>query len=185
MSIQPPPVPTIEEDLDDLGYTEENLFDEREREPLEEHVDMELTLEEEGLGGPHCDDENPNGIPEEGRTTKEREEYAPVPSEKRGPWPNWRPARNMRNLETWVKKSYFGLMAAKVKEGKDSLNPTVHEALAGKDKRFWEEAMRKELDGLEAMGTWETTDLPRGMNTVDTRWVLKIKTDANLVPTKQ
>ncbi|KAJ1041351.1 hypothetical protein NDA10_003025 [Ustilago hordei] len=90
----------------------------------------------------------------------------------------------MRNPETWVKKSYFGLTAAKVKEGKDSLNPTVHEALAGKDRRFWEEAMRKELDGLEAMGTWETTDLPRGMNTVDTRWVLKIKTDANLIPTK-
>ncbi|SOV02937.1 uncharacterized protein UDID_18084 [Ustilago sp. UG-2017a] len=133
---------------------------------------MELTLEEEGLGGPHSDDENPNGIPEERRTTKEREEYAP------------RPARNMRNPETWVKKSYFGLTAAKVKEGKDSLNPTGHEALARKDRRIWEEAMCKELNGLEAMGTWETTDLPRGMNTVDTRWVLKIKTDANLVPTK-
>ncbi|SOV01642.1 uncharacterized protein UDID_18154 [Ustilago sp. UG-2017a] len=184
ISIRPPPVPTVEEDLDDLGYTEENLFDEKEREPLEEHVDMELTLEEEGLRGPHSDDENPNGIPEERRTTKEREEYAPVPPEKRGPWPNWRPARNMRNPETWVKKSYFGLTAAKVKEGKDSLNPTVHEALAGKDRRIWEEAMCKELNGLEAMGTWETTDLPRGMNTVDTQWVLKIKTDANLVPTK-
>ncbi|SPC65344.1 uncharacterized protein UHOD_11058 [Ustilago sp. UG-2017b] len=145
---------------------------------------MELTLEEEGLGGPHSDDENPNGIPEESRTTEEREEYAPVPPEKRGPWPNWKLARNMRNPETWVKKSYFGLTAAKVKEGKDSLNPTVRKALAGKDRRFWEEAMRKELNGLEAMGTWETTDLPRGMNTVDTRWVLKIKTDANLVPTK-
>ena len=45
MSIQPPPVPTIEEDLDDLGYTEENLFDEREQEPLEEYVNMESTLE--------------------------------------------------------------------------------------------------------------------------------------------
>ena len=52
---------------------------------MEEHVDMELTLKEEGLGGPHCDDENPNGIPEERRTTNEREEYAPVPPEKRGP----------------------------------------------------------------------------------------------------
>ncbi|SOV06076.1 uncharacterized protein UDID_19263 [Ustilago sp. UG-2017a] len=184
ISIRPPPVPTVEEDLNDLGYTEENLFDEKELEPLEEYMDMELTLKEEGLRGPHSDDENPNGIPEERRTMKEREEYAPVPPEKRGPWPNWRPARNMRNPETWVKKSYFGLTAAKVKEGKDSLNPTVHEALAGKDRRIWEEAMRKELNGLEAMGTWETTDLPRGMNTVDTRWVLKIKTDANLVPTK-
>ncbi|SYW83672.1 uncharacterized protein UHO2_06868 [Ustilago hordei] len=98
-------------------------------------------------------------LEEEGRTTEEREEYAPVPPEDRGPWLNWKPARNKCNLETWVKKSYFRLMVAKVKEGKDSLNPTVHEALARKDRRFWEEAMCKELDGLEAMGTWEMTDL--------------------------
>ncbi|CCF47918.1 hypothetical protein NDA11_001482 [Ustilago hordei] len=52
------------------------------------------------------------------------------------------------------------------------------------DKRFWEEAMQKELEGLETMGTWEVTNLPPGMNTINTRWVLKIKTDANLVPTK-
>ncbi|SAM68077.1 uncharacterized protein UBRO_20989 [Ustilago bromivora] len=31
------------------------------------------------------------------------------------------------------------------------------------------------------MGTWEITDLPSSVNTVDARWVLKIKTDANLV----
>ncbi|SYW81527.1 uncharacterized protein UHO2_00051 [Ustilago hordei] len=54
----------------------------------------------------------------------------------------------------------------------------------GPDKRLWEEAMQKELEGLEAMGTWEVTDLPIGMNTVNTKWVLKVKTDANLVPTK-
>ncbi|CCF48484.1 hypothetical protein NDA11_002561 [Ustilago hordei] len=161
MNIWPPPVPTIEEDLNDLGYTEENLFDEREQEPLEEYVDMVSTPEEEGLEGPHVNDEVLNKVPE-------REEYTPVPPEERGPWPNWKPARNMHNPETWVKKSYFGLAAPKAKEGKDNLNPTVHEALAGKDRRFWEEAMHKELDGLEAMGTWETSDLPRGMNTVDT-----------------
>ncbi|CCF49741.1 hypothetical protein NDA11_001539 [Ustilago hordei] len=38
--------------------------------------------------------------------------------------------------------------------------------------------------GLEAMGTWEVMNLPPRMNTVDTKWVLKVKTDANLVPTK-
>ncbi|SYW74145.1 uncharacterized protein UHO2_01010 [Ustilago hordei] len=37
---------------------------------------------------------------------------------------------------------------------------------------------------LEAMGMWEVMDLPPGMNTVDTKWVLEVKTDANLVPTK-
>ena len=34
------------------------------------------------------------------------------------------------------------------------------------------------------MDTWVVTDLPAGVNTIDTRWVLKIKTDANLVPMK-
>ncbi|SOV04383.1 uncharacterized protein UDID_17076 [Ustilago sp. UG-2017a] len=178
MSIRPPPVPTVEDDLDDLGYTEENLFDEGEQEPLEEYVDMESALEEEEPEASRIEDEAPNKGP------KEREEYTPVPPERRGPWPNWRPARNMRNPETWVKRSYCGLTTARTEERKKDLNPTVHEALAGEDRRFWEEAMRKELDGLEAMGTWEITNLPRGMNTVDTRWVLKIKTDANMIPTK-
>ncbi|CCF50038.1 hypothetical protein NDA11_004607 [Ustilago hordei] len=42
---QPPPVMTNEEDFGNLGYTEENLFDEKEEELLKEHVDMELILE--------------------------------------------------------------------------------------------------------------------------------------------
>lgn len=65
-----------------------------------------------------------------------------------------------------------------------NLDPTVSEALSGDDRRLWEDAMRKELDGLEAMGTWEIADPPPGVNTIDTCWVLKIKMDANLVPTK-
>ncbi|SOV07252.1 uncharacterized protein UDID_18754 [Ustilago sp. UG-2017a] len=154
MSIRPPPVPTVEDDLDDLGYTEENLFDEGEQEPLEEYVDMESVLEEEEPEASHIEDKAPNKGP------KEREEYTPVPPERRGPWPNWRPARNMRNPETWVKRSYCGLTTARTEERKKDLNPTVREALAGENRRFWEEAMRKELDGLEAMGTWEITNLP-------------------------
>ncbi|SOV08507.1 uncharacterized protein UDID_17414 [Ustilago sp. UG-2017a] len=154
ISIRPPPVPTIEEDLNDLGYTEENLFDEREQEPLEEYINMESARKEEELEVSCIEDEAPNEGP------KEREEYTPVPPEKRGPWPNWRPARNMRNPETWVKRSYCRLTAARAEEGKKNLNPTVCEALAGEDRRFWEEAMHKELDGLE------------------------IKTDTNMIPTK-
>ena len=90
----------------------------------------------------------------------------------------------MRNPENWVKKSYFGLTATRAEKGKKDLNPTICEVLAGEDKRLWEEAMCKELDSLEAMGTWEITNLPWGMNTVDPRWVLKIKTDINMIPTK-
>ncbi|SYW81688.1 uncharacterized protein UHO2_00192 [Ustilago hordei] len=126
-----------EEDLTDLGYTEENLFDKREQEPLDEHADMETMIGEEGYK-----EVNPKAQPP------------------------------------------FGLMMVELQKKEKSLNPTIQEALAGEDKSFWEEAMHKELEGLEAMGTWETTYLPHGMNTVDMQWVLKIKTDANLIPTK-
>ena len=77
----------------------------------------------------------------------------------------------------------FRLMATHLEQSKN-LDLTVSEALGGEDRKHWEEAMRKELDGLEAMGTWEITDLPKGANTINTCWVLKIQTDANLVPTK-
>ena len=79
------------------------------------------------------------------------------------------------NAETWIDDRLFGLTATNTGKEKN-LDPTVWEALAGEDRRHWEEAMRKELDGLEAMGTWEIADLPKGTNTVDTQWVLKIKT---------
>ncbi|SOV04595.1 uncharacterized protein UDID_17146 [Ustilago sp. UG-2017a] len=85
--------------------------------------------------------------------------------------------------ETQIDSKFFGLVVTRL-ERRKNLDPTIHEAMSGEDRKHWEEAMRKELDGLEAMGTWEIADLPKGANTVDTRWVLKIKTDANLMPTK-
>ncbi|CCF48135.1 hypothetical protein NDA11_005420 [Ustilago hordei] len=87
------------------------------------------------------------------------------------------------DAETWINDQTLGLVATSIKKG-INLNPTIWEALAREDKRLWEEAMQKELEGLEAMGTWVITDLSQGVNTVDTWWVLKIKMDANLVPTK-
>ncbi|KAJ1604132.1 hypothetical protein NDA14_002199 [Ustilago hordei] len=77
----------------------------------------------------------------------------------------------------------FGLIVTQP-EWRKNLDPTIHEAMSGEDRKHWEEAMRKELDGLEAMGMWEIVNLPKGANTVDMCWVLKIKTDANLVLTK-
>ncbi|SAM70230.1 uncharacterized protein UBRO_21042 [Ustilago bromivora] len=77
----------------------------------------------------------------------------------------------------------FRLKATGTRQEKN-LDPTVREALSGPDRGLWEQAMQKELEGLEAMGTWEVTDLLPGKNTVNTCWVLKIKTDADLIPTK-
>ena len=83
----------------------------------------------------------------------------------------------------WNDNKLYGFMATNDNERKN-LDPTISEALSREDKKHWEEAMRKELDGLKAMGTWEVANLPKGMNTIDMHWVLKIKTDANLVSTK-
>ncbi|SOV04531.1 uncharacterized protein UDID_17116 [Ustilago sp. UG-2017a] len=58
--------------------------------------------------------------------------------------------------ETQIDSEFFGLVATRP-EWRKNLDPTIHEAM---------------------------TDLPKGANTVDTRWVLKIKTDANLMLTK-
>ena len=46
-----PPAMTTEEDFENLGYTEENLFDEADGEPLKEYMDMELASEERLSGG--------------------------------------------------------------------------------------------------------------------------------------
>ena len=43
--MQPPPALADEGDLNNLRYTDENLFDEREEEPLSEYIDME-TIDE-------------------------------------------------------------------------------------------------------------------------------------------
>ncbi|SYW74524.1 uncharacterized protein UHO2_01390 [Ustilago hordei] len=142
-----PPMTMTEENLEDLGYNKENIFDETDEEPLREYMDMESDSEErlrEGIA--------------------EVMEQGPI-------------------AETQIDSEFYGLVATQP-ERRKNLDPTIHEAMNGEDRKHWEEAMRKELDGLEAMGTWEIVDLPKGANTVDTRWVLKIKTDANLVPTK-
>lgn len=38
-----------------------------------------------------------------------------------------------------------------------------------------QEAIRKELDSLEKMGTWQLVKRPPGTNLVDSKWVLRIK----------
>lgn len=67
------------------------------------------------------------------------------------------PFKGLPNPETWEDNSMFGLTTTGVGD-KKNLDPTVHKALAGLDRGLWEEAMQKELDGLEAMGTWEVAD---------------------------
>ncbi|SOV04619.1 uncharacterized protein UDID_17155 [Ustilago sp. UG-2017a] len=63
-----------------------------------------------------------------------------------------------------------------------NLTPTLKEALASDDMRQWQEAIHKELDGLEAMGTWEIVDVPPNTRLVNSKIILQLKLDANSIP---
>jgi hypothetical protein len=50
------------------------------------------------------------------------------------------------------------------------------------DRRHWEAAMKAEVDGCVAQGTWtlvKRSSLPPGANVIPVKWVYKIKTDEN------
>ena len=64
---------------------------------------------------------------------------------------------------------------ATVIEGMEGSMPTFEEAKKRPDWPKWQEAIRKELDSLEKMGTWRMVKRPPDTNVVDTKWVLKIK----------
>ena len=59
--------------------------------------------------------------------------------------------------------------------GMEGLEPTYEEAQKRPDWPKWKEAIKKELDGLEKMGTWRLVKRPPNTNVVDTKWVFRIK----------
>ncbi|KAJ1038091.1 hypothetical protein NDA10_000401 [Ustilago hordei] len=65
-----------------------------------------------------------------------------------------------------------------------NLKPSVKEALTRLDQIHWCKAIRAEMDGLESMNIWETVDRLEGVNLVDSKLVLQVKTDASNVPYK-
>ena len=58
------------------------------------------------------------------------------------------------------------------------------EAMNGEDAQLWKEAIQKELEGLEAMGTWEVVNHLPGAPLMDSKVVLQLKLDADGVPIK-
>ena len=63
-------------------------------------------------------------------------------------------------------------------ESAQRLTPTYAEAKRRPDWPKWEEAIQKELKGLDASGTWRLVKRPPNTNVVDSKWVLKIKKNA-------
>ena len=55
---------------------------------------------------------------------------------------------------------------------------TVKDGLSSPDKAKWMSAMEKEIESLRKNDVWELVDLPKGRKAVGSKWVFKIKTDA-------
>ncbi|CAI7906757.1 unnamed protein product [Closterium sp. NIES-54] len=56
---------------------------------------------------------------------------------------------------------------------------TLKEALESSDAEEWKKAMESELKSIEENGTWELVELPKVRYAITSKWLFKIKTDAD------
>ncbi|CAI7868977.1 unnamed protein product [Closterium sp. NIES-53] len=56
---------------------------------------------------------------------------------------------------------------------------TLKEALESSDGEEWKKAMESELKSIEENGTWELVELPEGRKAITSKWLFKIKSDAD------
>ncbi|CAI7788955.1 unnamed protein product [Closterium sp. NIES-53] len=56
---------------------------------------------------------------------------------------------------------------------------TLKEALESSDAEEWKKAMESELKSIEENGTWEEVELPEGRKAITSKWLFKIKSDAD------
>ncbi|CAI7845349.1 unnamed protein product [Closterium sp. NIES-54] len=56
---------------------------------------------------------------------------------------------------------------------------TLKDALESSDAEEWKKAMESELKSIEENGTWELVELPEGRKAITSKWLFKIKSDAD------
>ncbi|CAI7872004.1 unnamed protein product [Closterium sp. NIES-54] len=56
---------------------------------------------------------------------------------------------------------------------------TLKEASGSSDAEEWKKAMESELKSIEENGTWELVELPEGCKAITSKWLFKIKSDAD------
>ncbi|CAI7866199.1 unnamed protein product [Closterium sp. NIES-53] len=59
------------------------------------------------------------------------------------------------------------------------MGPTLKEALESSDAEEWKKAMESELKSIEENGSWELVELPEGRKAITSKWLFKIKSDAD------
>ncbi|CAI7782320.1 unnamed protein product [Closterium sp. NIES-54] len=55
----------------------------------------------------------------------------------------------------------------------------LKEALQSSDAEEWKKAMESELKSIEENNTWELVELPEGRKAITSKWLFKIKSDAD------
>ncbi|CAI5489961.1 unnamed protein product [Closterium sp. Naga37s-1] len=56
---------------------------------------------------------------------------------------------------------------------------TLKEALESSDAEEWKKAMESELKSIEENGAWEAVELPKGRKAITSKWLFKIKSNAD------
>ncbi|CAI7774997.1 unnamed protein product [Closterium sp. NIES-53] len=56
---------------------------------------------------------------------------------------------------------------------------TLKEALESSDAKEWKKAMKSGMKSIEENGTWELVELPEGCKAIMSKWLFKIKSDAD------
>jgi hypothetical protein len=70
-----------------------------------------------------------------------------------------------------------GMVAAMAEA--DALEPTYEEARNRSDWPQWKAAIEVELENLQVAGTWDVVERPASTNVVDSKWVFRIKKNAD------
>ena len=61
----------------------------------------------------------------------------------------------------------------------DALEPTYEEVRGRSDWPQWKDAIKVKLEALREAGTWEIVERPASTNVVDSKWVFRIKKNAD------
>jgi hypothetical protein len=83
-----------------------------------------------------------------------------------------------KGMQQGTKEPDIDHAMATVIDSAQGLTPTYAEERRRPDWPKWEEAIQKELKGLDESGTWRLVKRPPDANVVDSKWVLKIKKNA-------
>ncbi|CAI7852259.1 unnamed protein product, partial [Closterium sp. NIES-53] len=87
-------------------------------------------------------------------------------------------APNRLTYDALGKPAKSALAGAALMVGEDD-ETTLKEALESSDAEEWKKTMESELKSIEENGTWELVELPEGRKAITSKWLFKIKSDAD------